>query len=168
MRSDIVSNFETYLMALLGGVLIGVGSAVATAATGRIPGVSGVLGRLLRPSAGDLSWRILFLIGLIGGAATAFGLVTSASAFSFVRPFVDRGPCWSAGRLRNTVVRRLYERSRCLRYWPWSWRLAVGHSHLCGGRHSYGTREPFSMTRAFLVIIAGFSFGFGLVYLGHD
>ena len=86
MRSDIVSNFETYLMALLGGVLIGVGSAVATAATGRIPGVSGVLGRLLRPSAGDLSWRILFLIALIGGAATAFGLVTSASAFSFVRP----------------------------------------------------------------------------------
>ena len=81
-----MSNGETYLMALLGGVLIGVGSAVGTAATGRIPGISGVFGRLLRPSGEDVSWRVLFLVGLIGGAAIAFGLVTSASAFSLTRP----------------------------------------------------------------------------------
>ena len=87
-----MSHEHTYLMALLGGVLIGCGSAAATAATGRIPGISGVVGRLLRPSEGDVSWRILFLVGLMGGAAIAFGLVSPTSTFSLVRPLWIMAP----------------------------------------------------------------------------
>ena len=76
---------ETYLIPLLGGILIGVGSAVATAATGRAPGISGLVGRLLRPREGDVSWRVCFLAGLIGGAAITFGAAPWVSGFTPVR-----------------------------------------------------------------------------------
>ena len=33
---------------------------------GRIAGISGVLGGLLKPRPGDISWRIAFLAGLLG------------------------------------------------------------------------------------------------------
>lgn len=87
-----MGNGDIYLMAVFGGVLIGVGSAVATVSTGRIPGISGVFGRLLRPSKGDVSWRILFLVGLMGGAAIAFGMIPSTSAFSLTRPMWVMAP----------------------------------------------------------------------------
>ena len=32
---------------------------------GRIAGISGILGGLLRPKRGDLSWRLAFVIGLL-------------------------------------------------------------------------------------------------------
>ena len=33
---------------------------------GRIAGISGVLGGLLRPAKGDMAWRIAFVLGLVG------------------------------------------------------------------------------------------------------
>jgi uncharacterized membrane protein YedE/YeeE len=33
---------------------------------GRIAGISGVIGGLLKPAAGDVAWRAAFVIGLIG------------------------------------------------------------------------------------------------------
>jgi uncharacterized membrane protein YedE/YeeE len=32
---------------------------------GRIAGISGILGGLLRPATGDIGWRIAFLLGLV-------------------------------------------------------------------------------------------------------
>jgi len=55
--------------ALTGGILIGLASLIATALGGKIPGISGVFGRLLVPATPDKKWRFLFLVGLIGGAA---------------------------------------------------------------------------------------------------
>ena len=55
--------------ALLGGVLVGIGLVLALLASGRVVGVSGVVGGLLRPRAGDTGWRLAFLIGLLGGGA---------------------------------------------------------------------------------------------------
>lgn len=49
---------------LSGGVLIGVASALFILLHGRILGVSGILGGLLPPQAGDTTWRITFLMGL--------------------------------------------------------------------------------------------------------
>ncbi len=63
---------ESFVYGLGGGVLIGLGSLVAMAATGKTPGISGVFGRLFRPKVGDSWWRILFLLGLIAGAVLMF------------------------------------------------------------------------------------------------
>lgn len=51
---------------LAGGVLIGLASALFILFNGRIAGISGILGGLLRPMKGDTGWRLAFLIGMIG------------------------------------------------------------------------------------------------------
>jgi uncharacterized protein len=72
--------------ALIGGILIGFASLLATALSGKIPGISGVFGRLLIPATPDKKWRSLFLLGLIGGAALSFLLWGSAALFRPMRP----------------------------------------------------------------------------------
>ena len=51
--------------ALAGGALIGLAAAILLLLNGRISGVSGVLGGLLRPKPGDIAWRIAFVAGLV-------------------------------------------------------------------------------------------------------
>lgn len=51
--------------ALAGGMLIGLAAALLILFNGRIAGISGILGGLLRPRRGDLGWRIAFLAGLV-------------------------------------------------------------------------------------------------------
>lgn len=62
------SNFTPW-PALTGGVLVGLAAASFLLLNGRIAGISGILGGLLTPTPGDLSWRIAFLAGLIGAPA---------------------------------------------------------------------------------------------------
>ena len=50
---------------LAGGVLIGVAAALLVLLTGRIAGISGIVGGLLRPAPGDSAWRVAFVIGLL-------------------------------------------------------------------------------------------------------
>jgi uncharacterized membrane protein YedE/YeeE len=52
--------------ALLGGCLIGIASALLMLLTGRIAGISGILGGALSMAASDKAWRLAFLAGLIG------------------------------------------------------------------------------------------------------
>lgn len=59
-------NHFTPLAALAGGVLIGIAAAMFALLNGRIAGISGVLGGLLRPSSGDTAWRVAFVLGLVG------------------------------------------------------------------------------------------------------
>jgi len=49
---------------LLGGVLLGIASALFILLNGRILGISGILGGLFSPRMGDVSWRIAFLFGM--------------------------------------------------------------------------------------------------------
>ena len=58
-------NAFTPLQAAAGGVLIGSASAIFLLFNGRIAGISGILGGLLRPRAGDIGWRIAFIAGLV-------------------------------------------------------------------------------------------------------
>ena len=58
-------NFTPWA-SLAGGMLIGLAAALLILFNGRIAGISGILGGLLRPRSGDLGWRIAFLAGLIG------------------------------------------------------------------------------------------------------
>jgi uncharacterized membrane protein YedE/YeeE len=72
--------------ALVGGILIGLASLLATVLSRKIPGISGVFGRLLVPTTPDKKWRAVFLFGLIGGAALSFNLWQSAALFRPMRP----------------------------------------------------------------------------------
>ena len=58
----------TPLAGLIGGALIGLASAGLLLADGKIAGISGILGRSFFPAAGDLGWRLAFLVGLPVGA----------------------------------------------------------------------------------------------------
>ena len=51
---------------LAGGILIGVAASVLILFNGRIAGISGIIGGLLKPSGGDIGWRIAFIGGLLG------------------------------------------------------------------------------------------------------
>lgn len=49
---------------LAGGLIIGTAAAGFVLFNGRIAGISGILGGLLRPACGDIGWRVAFLLGL--------------------------------------------------------------------------------------------------------
>ena len=51
--------------ALGGGVLIGVAAVVFARLAGRIAGISGIVGGLLRPHRHDVAWRVAFIVGMI-------------------------------------------------------------------------------------------------------
>ena len=61
-----MANF-TPLSATLGGALIGLSAAILLLFNGKIAGISGVYGGLLRPTAGDIGWRAAFVGGLLAG-----------------------------------------------------------------------------------------------------
>lgn len=67
-------------MSLLGGILIGVSSALFILANGRIAGISGILGGLLSRRPGDMAWRLAFLLGLIAAPAAIFSLTGPINA----------------------------------------------------------------------------------------
>ena len=50
---------------LAGGLLIGTAAAMFLLLNGRIAGISGILGGLLRPRLGDIGWRAAFIAGLV-------------------------------------------------------------------------------------------------------
>lgn len=54
--------------AFSGGALIGLSASLMILFNGRIAGISGICGGLIRPVRHDWSWRLVFLSGLIGGA----------------------------------------------------------------------------------------------------
>lgn len=70
-------------LSLIGGVLIGIASALFILANGRIAGISGILGGLLRPVRGDIIWRLAFVLGLIAAPALVYAFVP------YVAPTID-------------------------------------------------------------------------------
>ena len=73
---SIAWNAFTPVSALIGGAIIGAAVALFVVLNGRIAGVSGILGGLARPRAGDISWRIAFVAGLVA-APLAWGLLAA-------------------------------------------------------------------------------------------
>jgi uncharacterized membrane protein YedE/YeeE len=61
-----MENF-TPVSSTLGGILIGLSAALVLFGLGRIAGISGIFGGLLVPRAGDVAWRLSFVIGLLTG-----------------------------------------------------------------------------------------------------
>lgn len=54
---------------LAGGVLIGLATALFILLNGRVLGISGIVGGLVKPRAGDTGWRIAFVLGLLAAPA---------------------------------------------------------------------------------------------------
>ncbi len=48
-----------------GGLLIGIAACACALLLGRIAGVSGIVGALLRPERGEISWRLAFVAGML-------------------------------------------------------------------------------------------------------
>jgi uncharacterized membrane protein YedE/YeeE len=59
-------NAFTPWAATAGGVIIGLAAAMFVLLNGRIAGISGLLGGLLRPAGGGIGYRVAFIAGLVG------------------------------------------------------------------------------------------------------
>ncbi len=70
-------NHYTSWTALAGGLLLGLASVLFILVNGRILGISGIVGGLLRPKAGDTAWRLAFVLGLLA-APLLYTLVVGA------------------------------------------------------------------------------------------
>ena len=80
-----MTNF-TPLSALIGGALIGLSAVLLMLATGRIAGISGIVGGLLGAGRTDAGWRLAFILGLIAGA----GIVGMAG----IAPVIEIEASW--------------------------------------------------------------------------
>ena len=67
-----------------GGILLGIASAMFLLLSGRILGISGILGGLLAPRSGDIGWRLTFLLGM-GAAPLVFAALMPPELLPVVR-----------------------------------------------------------------------------------
>lgn len=89
-------NVFTPYASLAGGLLIGLAAAIFVLLNGRIAGISGILGGLLKPAKGDVSWRAAFVLGLIG-SPLLYALFATVPT-----PHIDAG--WGALVLAGLLV----------------------------------------------------------------
>lgn len=75
------------MTALAGGVLIGCAVAMLLLLDGRVAGVSGIVGGVLRPSPGEWRWQVLFVGGLLAG-----GWLARTASPSAIGPIVTPLP----------------------------------------------------------------------------
>ncbi|MDP2019158.1 YeeE/YedE family protein [Hydrogenophaga sp.] len=81
------ANFTPWA-SLSGGILLGVASAFFILVNGRVLGISGILGGLLSPKAGDAGWRIAFLLGMFSAPLVYSWLAPAGFARA---PTIDAG-----------------------------------------------------------------------------
>ncbi len=62
-----MENF-TPVSGLIGGLLIGLATALLLLLNGRIAGISGIVGGLLARKGSEVGWRAVFVVGLLLGA----------------------------------------------------------------------------------------------------
>lgn len=72
-----MENF-TPISSAVGGILIGLASILVLRIQGRVAGISGICGSLLRPTRGDISWRVGFVLGLLSAGVTAAAFAPGA------------------------------------------------------------------------------------------
>jgi uncharacterized membrane protein YedE/YeeE len=68
---------------LAGGMLIGAAAALLVLLSGRIAGISGIVGGLIALNRGDIAWRLAFVGGLL--------VAPLAMIFYSVNPRIDAG-----------------------------------------------------------------------------
>lgn len=75
----------TPLSALLGGAFIGLAASLLWLTNGRVAGISGIVGGLVPGKAGDISWRVAFLAGLLAVGVVAALVAPATLAVSSLR-----------------------------------------------------------------------------------
>jgi len=75
----------------LGGALIGLSASALLLIQGRVAGISGIIGGLFTPRAGDIGWRVAFVVGLV-----VAGIAAALFTPELVAVEVDRAP-WMVG-----------------------------------------------------------------------
>jgi hypothetical protein len=70
--SDLATSFSPGT-AILGGALIGLSASLLLVVDGYVAGISGIVGGIVRPRSGQVSWRIAFFAGLLTGGALLEG-----------------------------------------------------------------------------------------------
>lgn len=90
-----------WVRALAGGALIGVSASLMLGFNGRVAGISGIVGGVVQPTAGDVAWRALFLAGLVAGGALALLALPGA----FTAPAAGVGTAVVAGLLVGVGTR---------------------------------------------------------------
>ena len=96
----------TPVSALLGGLLIGTSAALLLLLTGRLAGISGILGGLIHSARSEVGWRLAFLAGLFvapivyvgfGGALPTVTLTASVGLLILAGLIVGFGTRLGAG-----------------------------------------------------------------------
>ena len=77
--------------ALIGGCLIGIAVSLMLLFNGRVTGISGIVGGVVKPSRGDFGWRVFFVLGLLAGGLilkftnpASFELKSSANTIDYI------------------------------------------------------------------------------------
>jgi uncharacterized protein len=81
----------TPFASLAGGALIGLAASIFLLTTGRIAGISGIVGGLLTPRAGDVGWRASFVAGLLAAGVGLFFLAPETIVGSSSRSMAATG-----------------------------------------------------------------------------
>ena len=63
-----------FMMAFLGGLMIGAAAVLLMATHGSIMGISGIASKLLPPVADDWQWRIIFLAGVLAAPIVSLAI----------------------------------------------------------------------------------------------
>ena len=78
-------TLDAIISPLIGGGLIGLAATLLLLAHGRIAGISGIFGGVLSPGTADFSWRLAFIVGLVGTGFIAFSQQPEAFEFGVDR-----------------------------------------------------------------------------------
>ncbi|MBD1576608.1 MULTISPECIES: YeeE/YedE family protein [Vibrio] len=73
---------------LAGGLLLGVSATLLMLFNGKVAGISGIVGGLFNRQQVDKLWRVLFVLGLIGGGAIANAFSSSAGFSGIPQQYV--------------------------------------------------------------------------------
>ncbi len=79
-----MENF-TPLASGIGGALIGLSASMMLLFNGRVTGISGIVGGVIRMTRGDVAWRLAFLGGLLSGGLALLALMPSAFTIGIER-----------------------------------------------------------------------------------
>lgn len=90
MHALISPSFDPW-SALAGGALIGLSASLMMLLTGRVAGISGIIGGLLGAGRQDVAWRVAFVVGLLGAGVVAMRLDPSLLAASDQRTLLATG-----------------------------------------------------------------------------